>query len=293
MANMLSRLAMTRPVGALAVGALVLTLGALPLGAQEIRVREGTYAVAIGSSIALPIEIETTEPVTGFSFGVRHDAAKLRLDQVTLAEDLAAALGLAPGADPSGDFFLIDTELEDGPGFVVAAILATGEEEVALGAGTHRLFDAVYTALEGATEEAVVEVTGELGEPDAALIIDVSGTSRAFEPSQTSVRFSSGFVRGDVDQNGNIGLPDALRVLNFLFRSGQLGTCPPSLNVDGSISSGDPAVENQSDIQLNDAVLLLNYVFLRGVPPAAPFPDCGSSLSPLGADMICDGFICP
>lgn len=279
--------------GALAAS-LVLAAGAAPSRAQEIRIREGTYAVAGGFSVTLPIELETTEPVTGFSFGVRHDATKLRLDSVTLGDDLATALGLAGNDDPSGDFFLLDLAPEDGDGFIVAAILAPGEEAVALAAGTHHIFNARYAALEDATGEASVEVTGDLGNPDVGLVIDVNaGTAVPFEGSSATVRFASGFVRADVDQNGNIALTDAIRVLGFLFRGQEIGACPPTLNVDGSIDRGDPTTEDQADIQITDAIQLLRYVFQSGIEPAAPFPTCGSPISPLGPDMLCEGFNCP
>jgi sugar lactone lactonase YvrE len=85
------------------------------------------------------------------------------------------------------------------------------------------------------------------------------------------------FLRGDADASGSLDLSDAIRTLNFLF----LGfDAPPCL---GSADSDD-----NGRLELTDAVRVLAYLFLGGLPPAAPFPDCG--LDPTPDPLSCDRF---
>jgi hypothetical protein len=260
--------------------------------AQEIRIREGAHVVVAGSSITLPIELETTDSVTGFSFGVRHDGAVLTLERVIVAAPLAGALGIEAGADPNADFVLVDLAPEGGTGFVVAAILADSAAGGALGAGTHHLFDAVYDSSATGSGSTTVSTSGELGSRPVELIIDVgSGASRSFAAKSVEVSFATGYRRGDVDGNGNIALTDAVRILRFLFQGGEIGTCAPTLNVDGSTNNGGADVEDRQDIQLTDAIQLLRFIFLNGQAPAAPFPACGQSAAPLGETLRCEEYL--
>ena len=70
------------------------------------------------------------------------------------------------------------------------------------------------------------------------------------------------FLRGDADFDGNLGIADAVLVLNFLFAGGPL-ECPVVADVDSS-----------GRLLISDPVYLLRYLFLGGDPPAPPFPDC-------------------
>ncbi|MEM7231548.1 MAG: CotH kinase family protein [Planctomycetota bacterium] len=72
------------------------------------------------------------------------------------------------------------------------------------------------------------------------------------------------FVRGDTDQNQRVDLSDAVRVLRFLFRSGDLD-CRSTADTD-----------DDGSITLSDAISILNYLFQGGEPPVAPFPSCGT-----------------
>jgi len=79
-------------------------------------------------------------------------------------------------------------------------------------------------------------------------------------------RFSIQKVRGlpgDLNQDGILQLNDALVNLLNLFGQFPLD-CPPIGDVDAS---------GKRDI--GDAIYLLNFLFLGGSQPAAPFPDCG------------------
>lgn len=267
----------------------LLFAGAADIEAQTIRVRPGAYASAPGGEVTLPIELETTDLVTGFSFGVSHDGAAVRLDSVAPTEDLLTAMGLDAGADPTGDFFLVDLDpAGDTTGFIVAAILSQDDAGIGLGAGTHHLFDATYVVEAGASGSTTIEVSGSVGVPAVELTIDVdSGTGRTFEGSSVEVTLGTSFQRGDANADGRLNISDATHILFYLYRGGDLGTCPIALNANGSVDQGEPGVEDLDDIRIDDAIRILQYLFSAGIAPAAPFPDCGQSPSPVAAEMVC------
>lgn len=72
------------------------------------------------------------------------------------------------------------------------------------------------------------------------------------------------FVRGDFEQNGKIDLGDPVGILFELFVT---GLCAPCLD------AGD--ADDDGLLQLTDAIYLLSYLFLGGLPPRAPFPEAG------------------
>jgi len=75
------------------------------------------------------------------------------------------------------------------------------------------------------------------------------------------------FHRGDADDNGELQLTDAIRILGFLF----LGNPAP-----GCLDSAD--ADDNGELQLTDAIRVLGYLFLGSAPPAPPGPpgsDCG------------------
>lgn len=262
--------------------------------AQEdtIRIGGGEHFAIPGLTVTVPVEIEATQSVTGFSFAVTHEPEQLTLSEVSPAADLRAVLGIDPGTDPSGDFFLIDTEPVGGTGFVVAAILGPQETEpTALPAGTHQIFDVTYEVAPGVSGMASVAFTAELGSPPVALVIDAGGTSVPFEPSAAEIELAATFRRGDTDGNGSFQVTDPVRILRFLFRGDDPGTCPPALNVDGSVFGGtDRDREDRGDVGITDAVQLLQYMFAQGLPPAPPFDACGHPEVAAASDMICRGF---
>jgi hypothetical protein len=95
--------------------------------------------------------------------------------------------------------------------------------------------------------------------PPLDQIPDTNGRRDVFE-SQLQARF----IRGDVDQNGQISLTDAQIVFNFLFQGGPRPVC-----MDGADANGSNIVD-QSDGQY-----ILDYLFNGQPPPPPPFPGCG------------------
>lgn len=77
---------------------------------------------------------------------------------------------------------------------------------------------------------------------------------------------ASQFRRGDMNDDGETNLTDAVTLLSFLFAGGPLGTCPDAgdANADGELA-------------LDDSVVLLTYLFANGPAPTFPGPDqCGA-----------------
>ncbi|MFN0060210.1 MAG: hypothetical protein ACKVX7_17265 [Planctomycetota bacterium] len=70
------------------------------------------------------------------------------------------------------------------------------------------------------------------------------------------------FLRGDVDVNGTIDLGDACQGLRYLFQ-GIAHSCPARIDFDGD-----------AVVDICDVVSQLQYTFLGGPPPSAPFPNC-------------------
>jgi hypothetical protein len=84
------------------------------------------------------------------------------------------------------------------------------------------------------------------------------------------------FVRGDVDQSSRLDVSDAVGILRFLFAGERSAvTCDDAADADDS-----------GVLDTSDAVYLLGALFRAGLPPAAPFPDCGEDATQdaLGCD---------
>ena len=78
------------------------------------------------------------------------------------------------------------------------------------------------------------------------------------------------FIRGDASFDGLIDITDAIRALEHLFL-GREAHCLMTLDWD-----------NNGTSEINDPTLCLKYLFLTGVPAAAPSPSCG--VDPTGED---------
>ncbi len=92
---------------------------------------------------------------------------------------------------------------------------------------------------------------------------------------------SAPFVRGDVDQNGDHDLSDAVTILRYLFggdegAAAEAITCPDVADVD-----------DDAQVNVSDAVSLLLYLFLGGDPPPPPFDEPG--LDPTADELDCSG----
>jgi hypothetical protein len=72
------------------------------------------------------------------------------------------------------------------------------------------------------------------------------------------------FRRGDADQDGTVGLTDAVRILGRLFLARELPPCDEAADVN-----------DDGALNLTDPVRLLDYLFRAQAPPPPPFARCG------------------
>ncbi|MCI0652726.1 MAG: FG-GAP-like repeat-containing protein [Planctomycetes bacterium] len=86
------------------------------------------------------------------------------------------------------------------------------------------------------------------------------------------------YVRGDVDLDGSAALPDVFLLLEYLFGEAELACIPPC-DLDGD-----------SHVTIVDTILLMQFLFLDGLPPAPPYPECGSAPAP--EELMCTQFVC-
>jgi hypothetical protein len=283
--------------------------GGLPAFAQQARYNihfhSATYAGLPGKDVTVVIDLDNQpDRVTGFSFGVKHDAAKLALQAVNIGSGLQDALGA--GQNPDSDFYFANLNPSGGTGFTVGMILSRDKPNVALQPGLgHAIFDVKYQLPALAEGDTKVEITGELGAPKVPVILDKNGVSQAPSgpPAVTAatIRVSQGtvpFLRGDANQSGRLEITDALIIFDYLFGGGTVpvgaasrDNCLVALNADGPSGSG--AEEVDGDINITDGLYLLRYIFQKDTAPPAPFPACGEAPGPTSARMACQSFHCP
>ncbi len=288
--------------------ALVLLLAA-PLCAQaryNIHFRSSRAAGDAGEVVALGIGLDNQpEAVTGFQFGVKHVDGKLTIDSVDIGPGLQSVLGAGKTPDPR--FYSLNVAPAGGTGFTVGLILSADDANVVLSSGLdHHIFDVKYRIPDGATGDTKVDITGDLGSPRVAVILDRNGTAQApagaAALTSATVAVSTGpapFVRGDADQSGHLDITDATLILDYLFTGATLPAgnatrtgCLIAMNFDGSVGKGAPDVEDAQDIDITDAPALLQFLFQRGLPPQPPFPACGQPAGTASADMVCQDFLC-
>ena len=72
------------------------------------------------------------------------------------------------------------------------------------------------------------------------------------------------FVRGDVDQDGELNISDPIFNLAYQFAGGAVPSCLDAADDDDS-----------GEVDISDPIYSLSYQFAGGSPPPAPFPSCG------------------
>jgi hypothetical protein len=125
------------------------------------------------------------------------------------------------------------------------------------GAGVEPLLvaDAEIEPVELNSPEALVGFTAATGGATCVMEVDNFVLRDLLAPAGTP------FHRGDSDDNGQLQLTDAVRILGFLFLGGIPPTCLDAADADGN-----------NQLQLTDAVRILGFLFLGGAAPSPPGP---------------------
>ncbi|MFP6633382.1 MAG: DUF11 domain-containing protein, partial [Planctomycetota bacterium] len=91
------------------------------------------------------------------------------------------------------------------------------------------------------------------------------------------------FLRGDSNDDGQVGISDSLRLFTALFLGGDFPACREAADSN-----------NDSSIDITDGIFILSYLFLGGEEPPAPGPNsCGIDPDPVGepADLGCSQYL--
>ena len=87
-------------------------------------------------------------------------------------------------------------------------------------------------------------------------------------------------MRGDADADGTIGIADALRILDYLFRKGEPFDCESAADVD-----------DDGELDLGDAVHTLLHLFRGGpLPPPNRLCDFDPTRDGLGCESFAKCF---
>ena len=246
------RLQQTLCAAVLAVGVLQTTL---PGQVFEFQIPDGIATV--GEPVTIPLILDSTlgGDVVGWSFGVCHDPAELTVETVDLGEAVISRLG---GGVPFFNQVLVESD-----GYTVGLILdppfgflPAGVSEISVASYTHQLAPGESTTL---------TPCNSLGTPMVETIAVETGGNSVFGilVPGTWTALAVPFVRGDVNDDGDVNLADGIFLLAELFAGGDVGLCPlaKDINADGAVDVADP-------------IRLLNALFGGGPFPPAPFPDC-------------------
>ena len=116
---------------------------------------------------------------------------------------------------------------------------------------------------------------------------DANGNDAADTFFTVTVTCPALFIRGDANGNGTINIGDPYWLLLYLFNvnNSSLG----ELNCKDAADANDDEV-----IDVSDAVFLYYALIGGGVPPQAPWPNCGEDPTGLPGSLSCDSYAgCP
>ena len=223
----------------------------------------------VGASVDLAVLLDNgSGDLQGWSFGVCHDPASL-----TLTALLAGSTALSGNNGEPASFL----QLSEEPGGYTAGVVVclTGCANLPIGNG-YELTVGSYT-IDGAVGTTTdVCPCSTLGSPSVATVLVIGGSSAPASLACGTVEaiplpLEVQFVRGDANDDGAVDIGDGIWMLAELFLQGTSLDCQAAkdANFDGGFNTADP-------------ITILNYQFIAGPPPAAPFPFCGSG--GVGAD---------
>ena len=241
----------------------------IPVSAQQ----DPSYVFSLESQ---DVELESTftsflsvenidgDEVVGLQGAVCHDSEYLTLDFADFGADGAALpstvalVFLDVGDEDEGYAFAILLNV------IISATISPGDLLPEFVEATY-IVDGPLAAAGETTDLTLCDDV--LGDPTVTQAVIFGGTDTVptlIDATITLHAISQPFIRGDCNDDGDVTLLDAIEMLGEIFVDDPLGSCAAACdaNADGEYSIGDP-------------LQVLEYLFVSGISPAAPFPDCG------------------
>ncbi len=256
---------------------------ALPDVAVEYKPDDGLATIVVSPTIIEnPAALPDTYPNStgGFSMGIDHDETFLAATSLVPAGPVADLNG---GAGP--EYFAVNLDASDTGVTLGVVYVLFGDMTIAFAAESPVVeitYDTIPAALIG-DEVGVISplvFSDSLGSPPVRNTAVIDGFSQDVILDDGSIQLVpiliAEFIRGECMDDGVLNLVDGLALLNVLFLDFPIPACPAACDVNGNRA-----------LELVDAVVLFNYLFLLGPPPPPPFPDCGDTTN---SDEICEVF---
>ncbi len=252
----------------------------------DLTLRLATTGAQGREAVEVLLDTPSGESANGFSFGLAHDTADVKVADLVPG----AAVEAAGGAD------YWRAAVIDGKGATVGCVLDLEPE-----GGVFRVLPAFTVgqqvavahfalAAEEGDVTATVELSSALGEPPVEILVDVAGESRspllgdAVALRVSSEPIAADFIRGDANQDGKVNLADAVAILRALFGGGSKLAL-----IEACQASAD--VNDDGQLTVSDASYALAYLFRAGAAIPAPAGACGPA--PEGSVLGCERFRCP
>ena len=244
--------------------------GAIEIGGVEPTIlRCGSATGVPGGTVGLTVTLTNPEALAeGFAYALSHEAGAVTPVDVSPGVAISSFNG---GVGP--DYFEANLS-PSGPGvgttvgcvfdFEAAITLPIGVDQVI---AVHN-YQVSAAAADG--QEIAISFSSQIGSPPVQNLISVGGLPLVPETENGLITVDGDptavpLRRGDVNEDSIVDLSDAIFLARWLFGVGPMGTCDDAADVD----------DNGVLQGLLDSTFLLNYLFLNGTPPVAPFPACG------------------
>ena len=228
---------------------------------ERVRVSPGQERIRV------PVFLQTSAEIEGFSLSVSAPADKLTLNAVGFGGGETIDSLLTGGRVMTASFsgmrdrgFLastllvaVDPTLETLPAMPQKARIGYVEFSVKSNAEPGESFILSFrdTPADGALPPLRTEISRD----------GVSARPKACGVLVEVVEPGAVFLRGDANRNSMIGVSDAMTILRGAFVFGVTLPCPDAADVN-----------DDGQVQVVDALYLLNYLFLDGPRPVLPYP---------------------
>jgi hypothetical protein len=224
----------------------------------------GIEFAAGAGDVIVPVSALNTDALTGFSMSICFDPEVFLFRGATVA-----------GTRASGATNLVVSEAQNG--CVSVAVVYSHGCPSSIAPGDGAVLNLQLTVVAGApVGTSLIAFSDRPPTLNRMTLCNFSTIIPGFGADAVEI-LSNGFIRGDFDANGSLGIADAIAGLYYVVGEGVSPPCEDAadLNDDGGLDVSDP-------------VYSLAYQFGSGSAPPPPFPGCGADPTPDNID--CAGF---